>query len=53
MRGTFGKSRPFNAKKIQEAGRVLANYERTTGKKRQARYGKQLKKLSKLGADAK
>ena len=50
MRSTYGKSRPFNAKKIQEAGKAYAEYERTTGKKRKQRNLKQFKKLSKLGA---
>ena len=50
MRSTYAKSRPLNAKKIQEAGKAYAEYERTTGKKRQQRYLKQFKELSKLGA---
>ena len=53
MRSTFGKSKPFNAKKIQEAGRALVKYDSTIGKKRRLRYAKQLKRLSKLGAQAK
>ena len=53
MRGTFGKSRPFNAKKLQAAGRAQVRYDKTTGKKRKLRLAKELKRLSKLGGKRK
>jgi virulence factor Mce-like protein len=53
MASTFGKSRPLSAKKIQEAARAQVKYDKTTGKKKQLRFLKELKRLSKLGAKAK
>ncbi len=53
MAGTFGKPRKFNARKIQQAAKELVKYEKTTGKRKRARYMKEFKKLSKAGAKAK
>ena len=49
MTSTFGKRRPFNAKKIQQAGRAQRKYDRTTGARKRLRMAKELKRLSKLG----
>ena len=53
MTSTFGKSRPLNATKLQQAARAQVKYDKTTGKKKKLRFAKELKRLSKLGAKAK
>jgi len=53
MTSTFGKRRPFNAKKILQAGQAQRKYDRTTGAKKRLRFAKELKKLSKLGEKSK
>ncbi len=53
MASTYGKSRPFNAKKIQAAAIDLKKWNETTGKKKRLRVLKEFKRLAKTGGKAK